>query len=185
MSLSTHIAIGPSRYLASARAAMIAGTVILTAATMAARLVDQSASAALWLVAGVAMMTAVAICAKRWIKPGGSCVYEVFISDRAAVSVRYPGEGTMPQAFALTDASMVWPGFAVLSLAPSPVSALVPASKLLARLCHRTLDLAVVRGEIDADGGWRLHRFLLWAQRNDSRRIGSDPGGSNPRDSFV
>ncbi len=180
MSLSTRIAIGPSRCLANTCAAMIAGAIIVTAATATAHLVADSAPAALWLMTGVATLIAFAICAKRWIKPAGSRVYEVLISDRAVVSVRCPGEDTMPQTFELSDASMVWPGFAVLSLSPTLPLPSAPTSRLLARLCRRTLDLAVVRAEMDANDGWRLHRFLLWAQRNGSRA-----GEPTPKDSLV
>ena len=189
MSLSTRIAIGPSRRLAFAEAAMIAGAIAVTAATVAARLVAESAPAAVWLVTGLATLSAVGICVKRRIKPIGPHGHEVFIGDRGTLSVRCPGEDTKPHAFALTDASLVWPGFAVLSLSPSPSPspplAPAPASMLPAWARLRTFDLAVVRAEMDADDGRRLYRYLLWAQRNGSHRSGSDPGGATSRGSLV
>ena len=180
MSLSTRIAIGPSRCLANTRSAMIAGAIIVTAATAAAHLVADSASVVLWLTTGAATLIASAMCMKSWIKPAGSRVYEVFISDRAVVSLRCQDEDTMPQTFELSDASMVWPGLAVLSLSPTLPLPSDRASRLLVRLRRRALDLAVVNAEMDADDGWRLHRFLHWAQHNGSRA--AEP---TPRDSLV
>ena len=164
MSLSTRIAIGPSRWLAFAEAAMIAGAIVVTAATVAARLTVESAPVSLWLLAGVAAFVAVAIGARRWIKQTHSCVYEVFIGERAGVSVRRLGEDSMPHPSTLTDAAMVWPGFAMLALAlPTPLPhALAHGGG--AR--HRVLNIPVVRAEMDANDAWRLHRFLLWAQRD-------------------
>lgn len=171
MSLSTRIAIGPSRWLAVAEAAMIAGAIVVTAATAAARLAVESAPASLWFVVGAAAFVAVAVGARRWIKQIRSCVYEVFISERAGVSVRRLGEDSMPHPSELTDAAMVWPDFAMLSLTLPPHSPPLPARGAGGR--RRALDIPVVRAEMNARDAWRLHRFLLWAQRDGQHRVGS------------
>ena len=163
MSLSTRLAIGPSRCLAWAEASIIAGALVVTATTASARLAPD----AMWSVAGFSAALAIVLGARRWIKQVGSRKYEVFISERTGVSVRHGGEDTMPHSFELTEAAMVWPSFVVLSM----------------RRTHRpglrrlTLHIPVVRAELDAGEAWQLHRFMLWAQRG-----GLQAGGSIPKD---
>ena len=138
---------------------MIVGALVVTAATATARLAPE----AVWFATGLAATFAIVLGTTRWTKQIGSRAYEIFISERTGVSVRRAGEDSMPQAFELTEAAMVWPGFAVLSLSPAPRPG----------LRRRTLEIPVVRAELDAGEAWKLYRFMLWAQRDGLQALGS------------
>ena len=142
---------------------MIAGAIIITTVTAAGRLAIDSAPEALWFVASAAALVAVAVAARRWSEQVRSCGYEVFVSERTGVSMRRLGEDTMPHALELSEAAMVGPEFAVLSLRPAH-----RAGKR-----HRMLEIAVVRAELDVGDARRLQRFLLWAQRAGRHEVGS------------
>lgn len=170
MSLSTRIAIGPSRRLALVEAAIVAGAIIVTAATAAARFVDASAPAATWLTVGAAALIAVLVAIRRCIDRLASASHEVFLDERAGVSVRRLGDEDMPHAVRLNEDAVVWPDFAVLSLAST--SAPVVATALRAPLRRRALEIPVLRTELDPHDARRLYRFLRWAERGGSYASG-------------
>ncbi len=141
---------------------MIAGAIIIATVTAAGRLAIDSAPEALWFVASAAALVAVAVAARRWIEQVRSCVHEVFLSERTGVSMRRLGEDTMPHPVELSEAAMVGPEFAVLSLRPAHRAGQ-----------RRMFEIAVVRAELDVGDARRLQRFLLWAQRAGRHEVGS------------
>lgn len=167
MSLSTRIAIGPSRTLALAEAVMIAGAFMAALITAAAHPLADSGAQTPWVVAGAALVVGIALGYRQWKRRNGSCGHEIIIGELGDLSVRCLGGDAAPESFELTDASTVWPGFAVLSLSTTP------AAGSDTGLGSHVFDLPVIRGEMQRGDARRLHRFMLWMQRGAPRLAGS------------
>lgn len=163
MSLSTRIAIGPSRTLALAEAVMIAGAFMTAVITAAARSLADSGAQTPWVAVGAALVVAIALGYRQWKRRSGTCGHEIIIGELGDLSVRCLGGDAVPESFELTEASTVWPGFAVLSLSTTP------AAGSDAGLRNRVFDLPIVRGEMQRGDARRLHRFMLWMQRGAPR----------------
>ncbi len=146
---------------------MIAGAIILTAivaaAYAAARNGDGLLPWSLWTAFAGASALGVAVGARRWAMRVGSPVHQVSIDESAAVSMGRLGDDVPPRAVEISPATMVWPGFAVLSLRPAQGAA----------RWSRALAIPVMRIELDPREAWRLQRFLLWAQRDGVDATGS------------
>ena len=146
---------------------MIAGAIILAlmvaAAYAAARNGDGLSPWGLSMAFAGASALGFAFGARRWSMRVGSPVHQVSIDESAAVSVGSQGDDLPPRAVEIGAATMVWPGFAVLSLRPAQGAA----------RWSRVLAIAVVRIELDSREAWRLQRFLLWAQRDGVHAAGS------------
>ena len=149
---------------------MLAGAFVLAAATGTTRFAA-GATSDVWFMgaafAPVALALALAIEAMRRVRRLRPRGHEIFLAE-SGVSLRHAGAQEEPQAFELTEASMAWPAFAVLSLRPLPSRPLPRAEA-----GRRPLSIAVVRAELQADQAWGLHRYLRWAERGGTRATGS------------
>ncbi len=146
MSLSARIALEPSRAVAAVERIMAAGGVVVAAATAAWRWPSATGSCAMAAVATFAALAAVERLRRR-----RAARATIVVADRLEVGLAdasWPDDGS---SWTLAEPTMVWPGFAVVALAPAS-----GAAKRLLPVGTNALPPADRRA---------LRRFLVWSLR--------------------
>lgn len=147
MSLAARLAFAPSRGLAFAEAAMLAGGMVVLGATLAIRFAPAHVFAIVAPIAVVACAVAMRVHNARLAQP----IRIVAISDRDEVDVSLDGGLEFGDPWRLQESTLHWPGLSVVALAPT---AAAPGS--------RPLVIPALHAELAPHDAWALSRFLRW-----------------------